>query len=862
LPIVVALLFLYVNSGSSCANASSFPQAPHLTNDALVPPDVNVRKAMPAQSTSVKPGYEETSEYLIGSVAVGIVFLESNGTIDYSTEYWASLEESSVINEIQAGLSWWANQNPSAQVSFKYDIHYRVPTRYEPINRPSTSEGLWIKDAMAYLGFTGTYYFTQIRDYVNSIRKMLETDWAFTIFVVDSSNDADGMFPDDMFAYAYLGGPFLVMTYDNDGWGIDRMDIVTAHETGHMFYATDEYDGITEYSGYLDVPDVSGSGCLMDGSDIWPPSLSSGTRGQIGWRDSDDDGIQDIVDTFPNTTLFAYSPDPTRTTDLTYGGLVVEVPYPNKNPQPGRTHRDVTINEIVIVQYRVDSGPWLNASATNGAFNASEENFTFTTQPLSSNTHFLETRGINTVGNTETSFASDTVTVKTVPPVTSLGYSSPHYVRPDSTVSLSKNTYISLSTLDDGAGITSTYYGLESGNWTQYTIPFTLPGIPDGLHTLYFYSVDEVGNEETIKSFGFIMDNTGPIVSLDSPTNGSVLAAPTVNVSWMATDDGSDIAVYGISIDAGNYIDVGLSTIYVFQALVEGNHEISIMSADNLGNSNETMVSFSVDESPPTVSITSPASSTLSNISNVTAVWTGLDATSGIERYEVKLDESAWLNVGMETTYTMLGIFDGQHNLTVKAADKAGNLNETSVNFVVDTTPPVISMVAPLNVSQLKSSNIMVNWIGSDETSGIGNYRIRLDENSWIIMETNTSCTFNQVGDGSHIIYVEAIDRADNSQQTQIEFIINTSLIGEPGWTDDAYAFGTISGCILIVLGLFLIRRRRKSRQADSSVHSDILTFGEISLLFGLSFCGRCLLQNSFSHEFQLFRRKAVAVII
>ncbi len=75
-----------------------------MTNDALVPPDVNVRKAMPAQSTSVKPGYEETSEYLIGSVAVGIVFLESNGTIDYSTEYWTSLEESSIINEIQAML--------------------------------------------------------------------------------------------------------------------------------------------------------------------------------------------------------------------------------------------------------------------------------------------------------------------------------------------------------------------------------------------------------------------------------------------------------------------------------------------------------------------------------------------------------------------------------------------------------------------------------------------------------------------------------------------------------------------------------------------------------------------------------------
>jgi hypothetical protein len=380
-------------------------------NDALLPPDI---PAVPLfLGPPGHPGYYETSEYLIGDVAVGIIFLESNGAVDPSTEDWTSTEESQVISEIQAGLNWLAGQNPQAGVSFTYEIHYKVPTSYEPINHRSWhDEHLWISEAMTFLGYPGTSYFTQVRDYINDLRSRLGTDWACAMFIVDSSNDLDGKFADGYSAYAYLGGPFLVMTYDNDGYGIGNMDYVAAHETGHIFYATDEYDGVTETSGYLGVQDNEGSGDLMDRPLSW--WLCANSKQQLGWRDTDGDGIQDIVDTFPDSTLTPYVPDPTTETTLIYTGYTYEVPYPNNNPYG--TRRDITINIISTVEYRVDSGTWTSASPLDGAFDEWEESFTFTTPTLSVGTHTIDVRGRNSVGNIEPPpYATDDITIFTGP---------------------------------------------------------------------------------------------------------------------------------------------------------------------------------------------------------------------------------------------------------------------------------------------------------------------------------------------------------------------------------------------------------------------------------------------------------------
>jgi hypothetical protein len=215
-----------------------------LADDAMLAP---LPQGMQSLGGDPTPNYYETSEYFIGRVAVGIILTESDGSLDPSSEDWTEAERTLVLSEITAALNWWAARESNAHLTFVYDDGTAAPiaTSLEPVTRRYSDQALWIAEVMSKKGYTGYSYFDQVRQYNNALREMYDTDWAFTIFVVDSSNDGDNRFSDGYFAYAYLGGPFTVMTSGNNGYGPYNMDAVAAHEIGHIFLALDQY-----YSAY------------------------------------------------------------------------------------------------------------------------------------------------------------------------------------------------------------------------------------------------------------------------------------------------------------------------------------------------------------------------------------------------------------------------------------------------------------------------------------------------------------------------------------------------------------------------------------------------------------------------------------
>jgi hypothetical protein len=215
------------------------------------PPDDHDLEAPPVGAAAA------TSARLTGKVAVGLIIVEGpTAALKFSAD-----ERTKVVAEVQNGLTWLGSQSSPAGISWSYDIR-TVTLRVRPNAADTTSEqreARWRDPAMQQLGHGAGM--AGVRAFVEDLRTRLDTDWAYCAFFTK--------YPLGHFAYASIGGPRLVMHFDNDGWGPDNIDRVFAHETGHVFRAPDEYTASNcncgGQWGHFGVPNRNCATCAPDG---------------------------------------------------------------------------------------------------------------------------------------------------------------------------------------------------------------------------------------------------------------------------------------------------------------------------------------------------------------------------------------------------------------------------------------------------------------------------------------------------------------------------------------------------------------------------------------------------------------------
>jgi len=188
-----------------------------------------------------------------------------------------------------------------------------------------------------------------------------------------------------------------------------------------------------------------------------------------------------------------------------------------------------------------------------------------------------------------------------------------------------------------------------------------------------------------------------------------------------------------------------------------------VSALNSIGESDFTSeVSATPDSEPPTVKIKSPPDNTYFNSKSISIEWSGSDSISGLNHFEVKIDNEPWFGVGLSTFHTIQSVSEGKHTVSVKAIDNIGNTNEASVNIVVDLQAPKLKIISPVNNSKLKSSSVTVEWNCTDPTSGIEHYEIRIDGYTWQDVGKLCSYEFTSLPDGQHTIELKAVDNTFN----------------------------------------------------------------------------------------------------
>lgn len=392
----VVLLLLSPFLASVRPSIAAARETPPLYEDGLLAPQ---RSAGLAASEEQRG----PSQYLAGSVAVQLVLPESNGASDPSTENWTPAQVAAVSAQVQQALDWWTAQLPLARLRFELQVDL-VPSDYEPVGYGLADEGRWIGNTLEHLGFSGTNYFEQAYNAADALRAQRDTDWATLIFVVNSDRRSGGYLPDGRFAYAYINGPFSVITSDAGDYGTARLASVVSHELGHSFGALDQYAAARipceRRSGYLDAPTSNSqfNNCGSAVPSIMLESLGAfithqidpAAQAQLGYRDQDGDGLIDPLDTAPALEL--------RVGELAAGsgrpllhGSSHDVAFPSAAQQ------QVTVNTVHVVEYRVDGGAWQPTAPDDGAFNSADEDFS-AELPLYDGVYQLELRAVNSVG--------------------------------------------------------------------------------------------------------------------------------------------------------------------------------------------------------------------------------------------------------------------------------------------------------------------------------------------------------------------------------------------------------------------------------------------------------------------------------
>ncbi|QDV27340.1 dockerin type I domain-containing protein [Aureliella helgolandensis] len=329
-----------------------------------------VLAALPYGATEADLG-----EFMLGTVGVTPVFFESNGQLDTSSEDWTPAHISEVLGNIDEGLDWWvdllATQSSVHELSFTLDTTYAttpVETKYEPIARRSNDYSLYVTEFLTSAGFTSGNIETDIRSFNQAQREKLGTDWSYTMFVIPSENDTDGNFASGgsfSRAFAFAGGLFMVVPST-------RPASTFAHETGHIFWARDEYlGGSSSFAkrgyyntsndnsadnptpGFVQQPSIMASSTLLDTAYENYISPAS-TLAMLGWQDSDQDGIFDVLDVPHRLTGTGYL----DSSDGIYhfqGNATVQT---LANQNPAGLGNDITLNRIREIEYRFDVGEW------------------------------------------------------------------------------------------------------------------------------------------------------------------------------------------------------------------------------------------------------------------------------------------------------------------------------------------------------------------------------------------------------------------------------------------------------------------------------------------------------------------------
>ncbi len=351
----------------------------------------------------------------------------------------------------------------------------------------------------------------------------------------------------------------------------------------------------------------------------------------------------------------------------------------------------------------------------------------------------------------------------------------------DNVISTNSSIYLSIS--DSASGVAKTYYKFGEEKFKIYrgnNIVFKY--LPDGYHTITYYSVDNVKNKETEKSFTFYLDKTAPIMSADILgdkflVGNKVYFSGRTKLKLTAVDNKSGIKRVMFSINGRK--EVEYSTPF-YLPNKSGIHNVTFYAIDHTGNPAKDDFRHSVgviyvDLTGPSIShsfagpkFTKADTVYISPVTKI--VLKGNDPESGLNKVSYSLGETkneiAYVKpFSVETT--------GRHHLKYFAYDNVNNRNSKTTYFIVDANGPDIShqfSIPPTNAGKYPSYTT-IYLAAMDIEVGAGKIRYSINSGA---ERTYSTPLKGFEKDKEYKIKIKGYDLLGNFSETELIFKTDT----------------------------------------------------------------------------------------
>lgn len=315
----------------------------------------------------------------------------------------------------------------------------------------------------------------------------------------------------------------------------------------------------------------------------------------------------------------------------------------------------------------------------------------------------------------------------------------------------------------------------NGGKYCKYSTTIDLGETPAAGTMITFTAEDKVGNKYAMPPLAYKVDTTAPSAGTPSIEPSQVLkSSGSVVVTYSASDALSGVKSVEFSTDsnmkeAKSVTEKAGTFTYLLTNLSDGERTVYVRVTDNAGNKSESVSSgsFIVDNTPPKVTVTSPASGSIVNKTislsgtvvdnNLTKDTTPFlkyldgDVWKQLAFPSSTLDGQNWTISGIDTTKLNNSTDSKEFEFKVQFKDVARNVNESlssAYKLKVDqnTDRPEIKLTNVKISGSITSSSEIMGVITDDD----GNYNnLKLYRINKADYDSNTSANKTPLTSGS-----------------------------------------------------------------------------------------------------------------